>query len=137
MYIEVAQEKARGNMNSFPEYREENGCITIDFCFPSKNTTNRPIDAVIDFDKFSQPIGIEIISICYKLGDRCLDLIMQLNTATGSDFRYSYDEGCDCFAFDWADNSSLDQKVIEIDCALDAAGHITSFCIPLSSIGCG
>lgn len=118
-------------MDAYPLVRIKGGEIEIEFCSAGGSVTHHSIDAVVDFDGLSRPIGVEIIGLQCKLGSNCIDLIVRVIAIAKTDFNCSYDDNCDSFYVRIAEGRSLDQKVVEIDCRLDGQGRITSFHVPL------
>ncbi len=90
-----------------------------------------PIKAVLDFDRFYNVIGVEIINLVLQVGENSLAAFSQSLSGGYNEMKYSYDAECDCFYLRLRTDKSVDQKSADATLCLDESGRIVEMNVNL------
>ena len=111
-------------MDTFPKIFKNNISFRIEFCSIIKNTDEKLIEMVLDFDQFGEIVGVEIINLLFHVGKNGLGIISHVIPNKGIGLRYSYDEENDSFFLKLRPGRSHDQIEVEGAALLDENGQI-------------
>jgi uncharacterized protein YuzE len=114
-------------MEDYPQVREEDGSLSVEFAPVVKRSTGQPLKMVLDFGQFGEVVGIEVLNLIFEAGKNSLGIIGQSVRTDGDGMRYSYDEDSDSFYLRLKAGKSVDQKALQGSMFLDDAGQILGF----------
>lgn len=106
---------------TFPNIVREQGFIEVLLDAFEKCVSEMRVEFVLDFDRFKEVIGIEILDLVADAGDNCL------HTLNKSSTNYSYDEESDAFYLRLNEGTSSDQEAVEGTLLMDNEGQIVGF----------
>jgi uncharacterized protein YuzE len=113
-----------GLESDYPDIQESKNSIDIAFYPRSHRKKTVNIEFVLDIDRFSNIIGIEIINLKYHLGKDSLELLGKNGDTVGTRMRCSYDTEADVFYLQLSNEYSSDQLVVDGKLYLDDNGHV-------------
>ena len=112
-------------MDKYPRFYESRDSVVVEFIpRPVHPADLRAVRMVLDLGASGEVLGIEIISLKFHAGSRCLEIIEKALPTLGETLRYAYDESCDCFSLQLRAGRSADQKSLDGDLLLDSDGRI-------------
>ena len=106
---------------TFPNIVREQGFIEVLLEASEKDVSEIPVEFVLDFDRFKEVIGIEILDLAADAGNNCL------HTIEKSAMNFSYDEESDAFYLRLNEGASLDQEAVEGLLLMGNEGQIIGF----------
>lgn len=112
-------------MDRYPRLHESKDSVVVEFAPELMHPTDvRAVPMVLDFGESGEVLGIEIISLKFHAGNRCLEIIEHSLPTEGENLAYAYDDSCDCFSLQLRAGRSADQKSLVGDLWLDRDGRI-------------
>lgn len=114
-------------MGTYPKVLYNRNAIEIATSSYGEFSKYLVVEFILDFNRFRDAIGIEILNLKRVVGIHCLEKIEKCFSSTGSGLRYSYDEESDSFYLQISDELSTDQDAIDGLLILNEGGQILGF----------
>lgn len=114
-------------MIKYPIILCNDNTIEISASSYGESTKQLVVEFVLDFNRFREVIGIEILNLKTYVGIHCLEIVDKCFSTSGTGLRYSYDDETDSFYLQISDESSTDQATIDGLLLLNERGQILGF----------
>lgn len=108
----------------YPKVTKNNCELLIEFTPGITRKKVVQIKMILDFDKFGEPIGIEILDLKAIAGANILGNLGHVFNNGTSQITINYDQEVDAFGLKLNESSSLDQHAVWGKMILDSNGHL-------------
>jgi uncharacterized protein YuzE len=82
------------------------------------------VEFVLDFNKWGDLIGIEVINLKYHTGSEVLDGFKDMASSSNASALLTYEEASDAFYIKLSEERSTDQRVVNGCLVLDSYGRL-------------
>jgi len=114
-------------MSVYPNVARKSGKLEVMFSLSDVPLTSIVVRFVLDFDRFDEVVGIEILNLKDQAGNRCLSKVEKILMTPVQGLRYSYYDDTDSFYLYLSEKDCPFQKAVDGVLVLNDEGQIVSF----------